>query len=71
MMANQPILGSLEWMTYTTRSVHPVYDGSQLSQTGFFLTSEGGVTLTADDGVTVLTSDDFSQTIIGRLVRWI
>lgn len=70
-MADQPVLGSLAWMNYTMRSVHPVYDGSQLAQAGFILASDSGITLTADDGTTVLTTEDFSQTVIGQLVRWI
>lgn len=67
-MSEQPILGSLAWMTYTMRSVHPVYDVGQ-QVTILSNDSSSGTYLTADDAVTVLTADNVVTT--NNLIRWI
>lgn len=71
-MPKQPILGSVEWMNQSMRTVHPVYDAkpkknfSALTSTytpfaNHFLTDNNGV---------VLTNKLIAYTIVDHLVRW-
>lgn len=42
----QPVIGSNEWMVYTTRSVHQVYDGNNILTVPVYLVSRDGKYLT-------------------------
>ncbi len=65
MAINDLIPGSLGWMLFNMRSVHPVYDASS---TYTILTDDNGNYLTDDQG-NYLTSDD--PVISLKLVRWV
>ncbi len=66
MAINDLIPGSLGWMLFNMRSVHPVYDGSMLSPV--ILTDDQGNYLTDDQG-NYLTGDN--TYVSGNLVRWV
>ncbi len=67
-MAKQPILGSLEWMNYNMRSVHPVYD-LEVQQGKILADDPKTFKLASDDGTKLLGTDDVIAT--KRLIRWI
>ncbi len=66
MAINDLIPGSLAWMLFNMRSVHPVYDGSVTVPV--ILTDDNGNYLTDDQG-NYLTGDN--AVAIGNLVRWV
>ncbi len=61
---NQPVIGSLAWMTYTMASVYPVYDNVTV------LTPEDPhFAALTDEAGNILVSDTVPP--LGNLVRWI
>lgn len=71
-MANQPILGSVEWMNQSMRTVHPVYDSKpkkNFSALTATYTPIANHALTDNNGV-VLTNKPVTYTLINHLVRW-
>lgn len=71
-MANQPILGSVEWMNQSMRTVNPVYDAKPIKNFAALTSTYTPFTnhlLTDNNGV-VLTNKLITYTIKNHLVRW-